>query len=1073
MQSTEELNARDSLVKLADNLVKKTADLVRNANTEEDLRIGFEKILEPIKNSIGIESYPKYEKSVYKGRSDAVHGQMVIEYEFPNSFSSKKNVDHTFEQLIDYLIGESINIAIDKLLGVGFDGQQIFFVQYQDQKDEAIDRTSFTMHGPYDFDQESARTFLIHLRALSRLPLTSDNLAQRFGSQSQIAPKAISAFVNSLQHWGRTSQIQTFFNEWKRLFGIVYGAQFNNYTGKEKETLLKTYKIEKEVDFQELLFCIHTYFALLMKLITAEILTLRDTSFSASYTSELVHISDDALLKQLEDIENGGTYAKKGVVNFLEGDFFRWYIDTLESLELMEAIREIARELSQFEAGTSILVPDTTRDLLKKLYQYLVPQDVRHQLGEYYTPDWLAELLLDEIEYDGDNFQRVLDPSCGSGTFLVLAIHRAKEWGRQNKRTDLEIAKSIKDNIWGFDLNPMAVIAARTNYLFALGDLTNEILNSGGILEIPIYLADSVLWPENTLPQMKLRPHGEPIEIQTSIGEFYIPSEWIADKGLLFSKATPLIEIMIKERYSIDEAMTRLRNEGLVFQSNQEVVKNLYIRIFELENSDQNGIWARFLKDMFAPVVAGKFDFVVGNPPWVRWDYLSQSYRDATLPLWKNYGLFSLKGFQSRLGGGKKDFSMLFVYAASDYYLKNDAKLGFLITQEVFKSKGAGEGFRRFQLGNKEYLKVVKAHDFSAIQPFEGAVNKTAAIILKKGTKTTYPVPYYVWSRKKGVGKIGTGKSLKEAKQLLQKSKYFANPIGSEVGAWQTQPTKKDGTLKIEGKNYYKAVLGANPNPYGVFWLKITHVMANGNIIIQNLPEKGKLDIPKVEAVIEPGLVYPAIRGADIVRWGVDPKIYMLVVQDPETRRGFTEEYLKANYPWVFSYLIKFHRILLERALYKKYHKHNGAPFYSQFNISEKTFARYKVVWKAMSNDIYAAVISQFKTEIGYKFGIPLHTTSLIATDSKAEAHYICSIINSKPVRNFIKSFSAAGRGFGTPSIMEHIGIPQFDPRNPIHLQLSENSIKCHKLVSEGKTGEVALVENENDLLVAELFPKK
>jgi len=71
--------------------------------------------------------------------------------------------------------------------------------------------------------------------------------------------------------------------------------------------------------------------------------------------------------------------------------------------------------------------------------------------------------------------------------------------------------------------------------------------------------------------------------------------------------------------------------------------------------------------------------------------------------------LFSLKGFHTRLGGGKKDFSMLFTYASCDYYLKDDlkdgAKLAFLITQEVFRSKGAGEGFRRVQLGEGKFLK--------------------------------------------------------------------------------------------------------------------------------------------------------------------------------------------------------------------------------------------------------------------------------------------------------------------------------------------------------------------------------
>jgi hypothetical protein len=69
---------KDSLLKLADKLVLNTQKLLCQDKTEEDLRIGFEKLLEPIKTELGIRSEPKYEKSVFKGRSDAVHGQVVI-----------------------------------------------------------------------------------------------------------------------------------------------------------------------------------------------------------------------------------------------------------------------------------------------------------------------------------------------------------------------------------------------------------------------------------------------------------------------------------------------------------------------------------------------------------------------------------------------------------------------------------------------------------------------------------------------------------------------------------------------------------------------------------------------------------------------------------------------------------------------------------------------------------------------------------------------------------------------------------------------------------------------------------
>ena len=288
---------------------------------------------------------------------------------------------------------------------------------------------------------------------------------------------------------------------------------------------------------------------------------------------------------------------------------------------------------------------------------------MRHHLGEYYTPDWLAEMVLDEAGYDGDPRKRLLDPACGSGTFLVLAIQRARQYAARHGEPPRETAKRILANIWGFDLNPLAVIAARTNYLFALGDLINQVESP----EIPVYLADSVLWPQRA-GQMDLAA-GDCVSVPTAVETFRVPAIWVKHNGFLMRRAAPLVESMAKQRYSANAALKRLKREGLVFPPHEEVVKSFYRQVLALEKEKKNGIWARFLKNAFAPMVADKFDYVVGNPPWIRWGYLAQAYREATLPLWTGYGLFSLKGAAARLGGGEKDFSMLFAYAAIDFYV--------------------------------------------------------------------------------------------------------------------------------------------------------------------------------------------------------------------------------------------------------------------------------------------------------------------------------------------------------------------------------------------------------------------
>lgn len=1070
-----------TLLNIAELIVQDNYELMKKVSSEEDLKIGFESLLTKYLLQIGIKLDPKYEKSIFKigKRTDALHGHIIIEYEKPHSFKRDSVIKHAFNQLVEYIIGEAIAnnetlfLFEPKYIGVGFDGEQIFFVRYKGDKTsfkEVFSDEDFALIGPYIFERESAITLLTFFRALTKFLLTPENLAEKFGPKSKTAPLVVSALIDAFHNW-RNSKIEIYYNEWKRLFGIVYGEQFTNETANDVSQLTNFYGITKEVDFQELLFCIHTYFAILMKLIAVDLLTLKESTLLSSYSQKILHLRSDELEKQFEDIEKGGIYAKRGITNFLEGDFFCWYLNSLSSPRLEEAIRDIIRVLSDFEPATSIITPEATKDLLKKLYQYLVPKEIRHRLGEYYTPDWLAELTIDEIGYEGNTLERVLDPACGSGTFLVLAIQKAKEFAIKNNERKKETVKRIINNIWGFDLNPLAVIASRTNYLFALGNLVNDITQ----LELPVYLADSILWPEQTSGQLEISPQfGKHISIQTSVGIFHIPHFWIKDNGLLMQIAAPIISELVSNEINSEIALEHLRKVGCVIPEHKKIVEHFYNQLLDLEKNGKNGIWARFLKNAFAPMMSGKFDYVIGNPPWIRWDYLSTEYRIATRKLWENYGLFSLKGFETRLGGGKKDFSMLFVYACSDYFLKDGAKLGFLITQEVFKSKGAGEGFRKFSIGNgydeKIKLQVIKAHDLVALQPFEGAANKTAAIFLKKGKTTKYPVKYYIWSKNKGVGKINPEKSYKKVLELIKKEKYLATPIGSEVGSWQTEITI-NSKLKISGENNYSAHSGAYISPYGVFWLKINEVLSDKKILISNITDKGKIKINTIIATIESDLIYPGLRGKDIKRWGCDIKINVLLTQNPEKREPYSENIMKRRWPRTYNYLVNFKEILNQRASKVIKNLAEKTTFYAVFGVGEYTMSKYKVVWKRMTNDLIACVVSQHKTPFGWKTVIPFETTSMIATDNKNEAHYLCSIINSKPVRDFVKSFSSAGRGFGTPSIMKYIAIPKFDIKNPNHKALTELSQRLHELKTKDFSDyEIKELEDKVDEYSTNLF---
>jgi len=695
-----------------------------------------------------------------------------------------------------------------------------------------------------------------------------------------MVPETRAAIARVLAAFARSrTDAEPCFRAWLNEYGALYGARFLDPGEREVRALRSQYDAPESAGFHELLFCAHTWFAFAVR----------------------------------------STLARHGLVDAAEESHFSWFRD---------------------DAGPLVHPPagEGSRDVFQPLYLALVPRAVRHALGEYYTPEWLAELILDEAGYRGEPEMRLLDPACGSGIFLVLAIERSRGQLRRAGISEDEAAGRIVRSIHGFELNPLAALAARANYRLALGEGGRSI----PARSIPVRRIDALLSPGEIEP----------------------------------------------------------------------------------------------------------FDLVVGNPPWVRWDYLTEKYRQATLPLWKKYGLFSLTGFQARLGGGKKDLSMLFTYACADRYLKPGGRLGFLITQEVFKSKSAGEGFRRFRLGEEgEPLGVLAAHDFTKLRPFEGAANKPAALVLAKGVPTSYPVPYFTWERAGGE---------------LKRSCLEARPLGSVVGPWITQPFGAAAQFPLCDNSPYRARLGANANPYGVFWLEVLESLPGGKLRVRNLTEMGKRPIPPVTQAIEADLVFPAVRGADLGRWRAATAIHVLIVQDPETRRGYAEDLLGSRWPLTVAWLAQFREELAARALFRKYHRQGGHPYYSQFNISRETFAPFKVVWQRMSNDLRAAVVGQWAGPAGRKAIVPLETTAFIATSSEEEAHYLCALMNSMTVREFVRSFSASGRGFGTPSVLEHIGPPPFDSAHAVHARLAELSRVLHGQ----QDGEAAATLGEIDSLV-------
>ena len=1060
----------------------------QGAHNEAEFRTAVYELIRKAADRLGVSLLLREEYTLATGRADAVYNRFIIEYEPPGSLRanlSHKHTAHAVNQVKDYIDGlaKAEKHDRDRLLGVAFDGHYFIFVRYH--------AGHWIVEEPLKVNEVSSERFLRSLFSLSSgRALIPENLVEDFGSQNLLSHQATLALYNALaNHSGDLTA--RLFEQWKIFFGEAAGANAATGELKHKKELLAFARgmglRSQNVDMPRFLFALHTYFSFLVKNIARLVLlTHAGGGFGATPLTKMANLQGNALRQELEKLENGDLFHALGFKNLLEGDFFAWYLDAWND-DIEKALRSVLARLAQYNPATVQDDPFSARDLLKKLYHYLLPRDIRHDLGEFYTPDWLAERLLNQLGEPWFSLpkgtrppkdppgKRLLDPACGSGTFLVLAIRGLKANAMRAGMAEAETLKVILNNIVGIDLNPLAVMAARVNYLLAVADL---LPYRDREIEIPVYLADSILSPARGKDMFT--EHSRILE--TAVGPLPVPA--VIDTRAEMERLTDLLEEYVSGDFSTQAFLERCEQEvpDLIEDNQAEaVLTGLYKTLRDLHRRGLNGIWARVLKNAFMPLFLEPFDYVVGNPPWVNWESLPQGYRERTAELWTRYGLFVHSGMDTILGKGKKDVSTLMTYTVADRLLKDGGKLGFLITQSVWKT-GAGQGFRRFRIGeNGPYLRVVHVDDLSSLQVFEGASTRTSIFILQKGKRTLYPVPYTYWKKTTRGKGLDYDSTLEEVMDQTRRLQFFAVPVDNEdpTSPWLTaSPKALKAIRKVLGSSAYQAHAGVTTWANGVYWLEVISERPDGLMVVRNVTEGPKRKVEQTITELEPDLVYPLLRGRDIKRWHAQPSLHILMVQDPKTRQGIDEKVLQQQYPKTWSYLKRFEKTLRERSGFKRYftrkdkHGHivETGPFYSMFNVGNYTFAPWKVVWRGEVATLLASAVIGMN---GHKTIVPDQTAYLAAFNNEEAAHFFCGILNSTVLQLIyaMHTYKHVSMNF-----IRSIRIPQFDAQKSIHKEISQLSRNAHELAPRAYYGDetaqakLQQVEVEIDRAAARLW---
>ncbi len=390
---------------------------------------------------------------------------------------------------------------------------------------------------------------------------------------------------------------------------------------------------------EDALFLQHTYLALVVKAIAARVLGLP--------------VDDPAMLL------SGQALTDEGIVGAVEADFFDWPLKRTDGADL---VRSVAQQVARFS------LRDVQTDVLKVLYESLIDPDQRHDLGEYYTPDWLAGRVVAHA-VDAPLHQRVLDPACGSGTFLFHALRRLIAAGRVEGLAPAAILALAAEKVRGLDVHPVAVTLARVTWLLAVAELLEH--RSAGFT-VPVFMGDAMQW--------NLRRYMGGADVVVEVPDdapLHIPAGFAEDQAV-FEHGLDALNHGLRHDSSTRAVERALRRIEGANPADAAALAATFTQLQALYRAGRNGIWTFVFRNLVRPLWLSRpeqrADVLVGNPPWIVYRHLSAGMKERLRD--------GLRGYELWVGGNlatQQDMWALFWARGAERYLAPGGAIAFVL----------------------------------------------------------------------------------------------------------------------------------------------------------------------------------------------------------------------------------------------------------------------------------------------------------------------------------------------------------------------------------------------------------
>ena len=824
------------------------------------------------------------------------------------------------------------------------------------------------------------------------IPPTTQNIEERLGSESSAYKLDRSTLATLYAHHRENPTVQVKRRLWTQLLTSALGTQFKD---------------------DDDLFIDHTLLVNTSEIIAHAVLGLK--------------VQD--LLPAV--LLSGQKFAEAGVFGVVESDFFDWVVE-VDGGEGF--VRTLAKRLMRFVWG------DVEQDILKILYENFIGTETRKKLGEYYTPDWLAEVVVSEA-VTAPLQMRVLDPSCGSGTFLFHAVRLYITAAEAEGQPIAKLLAGVTRHVVGMDLHPVAVTLARVTYILAIGR-QRLIHPKRGNIHIPVYLGDSFQWREQNADLFTSGMLVVKTEEQHTLfpSDLRFPDDLLDDARAFDQLVNELADMSARRKLgsmipSLKPLFTRLK----IASEFQGTIEDTFKILCRLDDEGRNHIWGYYIRNLARPLwlsrPGNQVDMIVGNPPWL-------AYSNMTASMQKIFRDMSER--REMWAGGEmaphQDLSGLFVVRACELYLKKGGRFAMVLPNAAIDREHYA-GFRRGryidELGTLA-LKFSPSWDLRRIRPhfFPRAASVVFGTRLDEGKSnaseemvpevTTMPLDVQVW---KGQLELQNAPWV-TASQWLTREPGVVRHVGT-LDKSPYAPAFTQGATILPLLVYF--VDKVDSSPLG---------MAQGRVAVQsrrtNLEKKPWKFLPGLSGVVENDFIREVYAGDKLYPFRIGKPMLAVIPCDNnallsrnviDLNPGLQQWWQQANDVWDANRSSE-RMTLTERLDYQ-------ATFSKQLPA-----AKLRVVYNKSGMHICSSILRDSDAVL-------THGLYWASVGSEQEASYLCAILNAPVTTDLTRPLMSYGKD--ERDIHKHVWelpIPTFNPCDTVHARIAELGRKLEILVA-------------------------